>query len=244
MKIKILSICICMLMISTLFTATGTQNQTTTSAPQKIDSVPVLEIVDIDGGLFRIRALLANSGEGTAENILWDMTVDGGIFYYPTTASGEIDFLGPGEDAVLEVLPMIGIGVATITFHCTYNILNLSCGVDFEVKQEWRLQPFFLIFLNFPESIQPAKLWTEIPPDDVHYFNETDIMGVEFWVEGITNMHNVRVVSDKSTKSDGVEFLAACKFTNGNATLYECGLTYDIVIYGGAHWEIETLDGE
>ena len=57
-------------------------------------------------------------------------------------------------------------------------------------------------------------------------------------------MHNVRVVSNVKSDSSHAEFLAACKFTNGNATLNECWITKDLIESEEYRWELETIVGK
>ena len=150
--------------------------------------------------------------------------------------------MGPGSDYG-EKVKLSGLGITTIRFNCIYTMSDLcGCDVEFEVKQEWVDIGIFSLHLILP-GFQPDKEWVDI--ENYSYYNETDgAAGIEFYVEGINQKHNVRVVLGLGSKTDDVEFLAACKFYDGVAVLEECWITRDIVEGGDAHWELETLDGE
>jgi hypothetical protein len=241
MKKKIVGTFVCMLLIATVLPATGTRNDTTIPTTGTIDSIPVLDFVEIKGGLLGISVVLTNFGEGTAENINWEMNASGGLFFYPKMRSGTIEILNPDQYVKIKIWPVIGLGKTTITFYCSYNILNFSYDMTVELKQEWR-EKAFVFWHSFPETIQPAKEWVVI--ENFSYFNRTNAMGVEFNVEGINNMHNVRVVIGLPSRSQEIEFLGACKFIEGIGTLFEYGITEDLVMSGDAHWELELVDGE
>jgi len=96
MKNKIMGIFVCMLLIATILPVAGTQDEKTISTKGGIDFIPVLDLIDIKGGLFSISVNLTNFGEGTADNIYWRMNASGGIFFFPKSINGEIDELNPG----------------------------------------------------------------------------------------------------------------------------------------------------
>ena len=234
MKKKIVGIFVCTLLIVTILPVTGTHDEKTISITREIEFIPILDFVEIDGSLLGISVVLANLGEGTADNIYWEMNASGGLFFYPKSKNGTIDALYSDQSETIKIWPVLGLGITTITFYCKYKIVNLSYDVYFEVKQEWR--NLALLFLHsFPETIQLTKEWIEI--DNYAYFD----IGVELLKAGINNMHNVRVVLDDSLEP---EFLAACKFTDGIGFLNEYGITKELVTSGYAHWEVELVDGE
>ncbi len=241
MKKKLVGIFVCMLLIATILPVTGTHDGKTISPTRRIEQVPIVNFKLIKGGLFGITVLLLNSGEGTADNIYWEMNASGGLFFYPKSKNGEIEVLGPGEGKEIKIFILLGLGITTINFYCKYKIVNLSCDTDFEVKEEWRDQPL-LFWHSFPETIQPDKEWMTI--DEYWYFDKKGAPGVELYYEGINNMHNVRVVLGSHSFYQEIEFLAACKFTDGVGILEECWITEEIVTTGLAHWEVELVDGE
>jgi hypothetical protein len=241
MKKKIIIIFVMMLLISTVLQVTGTHDEKTIAPTGGIAGVPVLDLKSITGGLFSITVLLENSGDGTAENIQWEMNASGGIFFYPTYASGEFDLLEPYESEKIKIFPAFGLGKVSLNFYCNYEIVNLSCDVD--IIQEWRDQA--ILFLHsFPENIQPDKEWVNI--QDYSYFDTkgTQNAGVDLYYENLCNMHKVRVTPSESNSFQELEYLGACKFTNGKGVLEECWITKDLVTSEEAHWEVELVDGE
>ncbi|KYK22618.1 hypothetical protein AYK25_02340 [Thermoplasmatales archaeon SM1-50] len=242
MKNKMVVFFVCMLMIITALPVIGTINEKTKTEVSSIDNCPVIDIFIAKFiGIGNIPLILGNYGEGTAIDIEWEMKILSGPLFSPKNASGSIDELEGGDYEIIRV-PSLGLGFAAFEFYCNYSIQNIT-GSFIVVKQEYR--DFALGFLHmFFIFIQPEKEWHVIDTDDVHYFNETDQDGCHIFVEGINNMHNVRVMEGADDRSEDALFLAATKFTNGNATLYEYGLTRDIVEGGDAHWEIELVNDE
>ena len=242
MKNKLVIIFVCTLMIITAIPAIGTINEKTKTEVSSIDNCPVLDFfIPKFMSIGNIPVILGNYGEGTAIDIEWEMKILSGPLFSPQNASGSIDELEEGGYEIIRV-PSLGLGFAAFEFYCNYSIQNIT-GSFIVVKQEYR-DFALIIFHMFFIFIQPEKEWHEIDTDDVHYFNASDQDGCEFFVAGINNMHNVRVLEGADDGSEDALFLAACKFTNGTATLYEYGLTRDIVEGGDAHWEIELVDDE
>ena len=247
MKKKIVGILVCTLLITTALPAIGTLNEKTMTSTGGIESVPVIYFRDPSIFHFRnISVDLVNSGEGTAEDITWEMKIiEGeqfwqGRFLSPKEKNGTFPYLGPDSKEEISI-DMSGFGITTIYFNCKYKIEDLpECDVEFEVKQEWRVIGIMSLFIFPPNS--PQKEWPEIV--DFWYVDETDDKAVQFYHEGINNMHNVRVVLNVDSDSSDAEFLAACKFTNGNATLEECWLTKDLVESEKCRWELETIVGK
>ena len=114
------------------------------------------------------------------------MNASGGIFFYPTSASGELDLLEPYESEKIKIFPAFGLGTVSLNFYCNYEIVNLSCDVD--IIQEWRDQAILFWHL-FPENIQPTKEWVDI--QDYSYFDigftqdlgATQDVGVELYYD-------------------------------------------------------------
>ena len=198
-----------------------------------------LDLIHVKGGLLGISVVVKNFASEMVNNISWEMSASGGLFY-PRTKNGTIDPLSPGQNETIHIRPMLGLGTATITFFCKYRIANFTYDVDFIVKQEWHNRALFFLF-SFPERIQPTKQWMTI--ENYSYINTSDFSGVEFHYLQKTNMHNVRVVVNSPSFAQQIEFLAACKFTNGTAILNECWITKELIQGGDAHWEVELVDG-
>jgi hypothetical protein len=229
-------------MIITALPAIGTINEKTKTEVSSIENVPVIDLFIAKWfGFGNIPIILGNYGEGTAIDIEWEMNIISGPLYAPKSASGSIDELEGGDYEIIRI-PCLGLGFAAIEFYINYSIQNITESL-IVVKQDFRDIAFGFVHMFFI-FLQPEKEWHEIDTDDVHYFNDTDQDGCHFFVEGINNMHNVRVMEGADDGSEEALFLAACKFTNGNATLYEYGLTREIVEEEGAHWEIELVDDE
>ena len=241
MKKEIIIIFVMMLLITTVFQVAGTHDEKTISPTGEIGFIPVLDLKSITGGLFSITVLLENSGQGTAYNIYWEMNASGGIFFYPTSISGDFDLLEPYESEKIKIFPAFGLGNVHLDFYCNYEIANLSC--DVEVIQEWQDQAI-LFWHSFPENIQPDKEWVNI--QDYSYFDakDTQYSGVELYYENICNMHKVRVTPGESNSFQEIMYLGACKFTNGKGTLEECWITKGLVTSEEAHWEVQLVDGE
>ena len=249
MKYKILGILICTLLIAaTVLPVAGQLDEKNNTSTRGIELVPVVDFIDPPlinlGG---IPLALRNTGEGSADDITWKMEIieEGGLFggklFNPKEEEGTFPSLPPDEYDDTKIT-LTGFGITTIYCSCTYTMPDITgCEVEFEVKQEWRDLGLMSVHLFFP-SMQPDKDWIVI--DDFTYFEDTKAEGVEFHVEGIRQMHNVRVNTGASSKSDDVVFLAACKFINGTARLEECWITKDIVEYEDAYWELELVDQE
>jgi len=255
MKRKILGIFVCMLLIAAaVLSAAGTMDEKTITSTGAIESVPVLEFTNIEGGLLSFSVELTNSGEGTTGNIEWSMCVSGGLYDIPfikkflvpeSMTYGEIDSLGHDESGTIKIGPvMLALGRFNVFFDCRYTITNLSkcdgCEADITVVQEY-VDQGRLIFHTFPENQQPVKEWRVIDDANVSYLPNGE------WVEltyisptGINKMHNVRVYDPDSQKT---EFLGACSFTEGIGIIKECHITYNIVELGPAQWEVELVDG-
>jgi hypothetical protein len=211
-----------------------------------IENVPVLNLHD--PRIFNLQNIsfdLVNTGEGTANNITWEMNIieGDGLFYgelfSPKEDSGTIPSLGPDDDYPIYI-ELSGLGITTIYIDCKYTMGDISgCSQEFEVKQEWVVLGIFYINLFLP-SMQPDKEWVDI--ENYSYFNDTKSDGVELIHGDLLQKHNTRVV--EGSKSGETLFLATCKFINGTGTLRECGITEDVVTSEEAHWEVELLDGE
>ena len=247
-KKKLLGIIVCTLLTTTALPAIGTLNEKTTTSIVGIESIPIIDFRNPPIINFRtIPLVLLNYGEGTAEDIIWEMEIIEGEGLFqgkllnPKKENGSHPLIGPYGDFATDI-NLRGLGITTINFIVSYTMEDVpGCNQVFQVKQEWRDIGVLSLHL-FPEIIQPSKEWVDI--SNVSYYEDTDDLGVWFYHSGLLNMHNVRVVPNSNSAYSDELFLAACKFTNGTATLKECWLTKDIVEGGDAHWEVETVDGE
>lgn len=239
MKGKFVCVLVCMLMIAiTVFPVEGITEEKTICSTAEIPKCPILNIIGRTYiYLDTIPIKLENVGTGTAENISWEAEVDNLIGSLSLSdESGNIPSLVPGNSTNIN-LGISGFGIGTILVSCSYTIGDEgACGEVFEVKNEWA--DIGLSSLHILLSMFPKKEWEDI--ENVIYVDESDDIYVEFHHEDILNCHNVRVITtDKS--DENVEFLAACKFTEGNAKLYECHMTQNIT---DATWQVELVSGK
>jgi hypothetical protein len=208
---------------------------------EEIPSIPILELVNIKGGVLGFSVGLKNFGDRTAYDITWELNVKGGLLYPPNSDSGEIDQLEPGEEQKINLNKlMFGLGRSIIEYHCKYKMfLNTSKSeLDVETKQEWR--DLGLLFGHvFPDLIQPKKDWMEVEVFD--YREEGIDKFVELKYQGINNMHNVRALDSDTSE---VLYLGACCFENGAGILEEGWITKGDIENNLAFWEVELVDGK
>jgi hypothetical protein len=222
---------------STFYSVGGEETELT---PPKI---PILDLQNIKGGLLGISVALVNSGEATAYDIKWEMNLSEIFgYFFPKHANGEITQLEPGEEAIIDIGLMFGLGESTVTFYCEYTmILNDSRSeLDIVVKQEWR-DNGYLIFHTFPEGTQPAKIWRTLKEHEYKYTYFNDVKIVNFTIDPPepTQLHNVRV---HVKYSPDVMFLGACKLIAGEGQLKENWITKNMVESGGAYWQVELVN--
>lgn len=207
--------------------------------PEKIPSIPILIFEDIKGGLVGISVVLRNIGNGTAYDINWEMSVSKGFLYYPRTRNGTIDDpLGPGDETIINIKPMMGFGGGEVFFYCKYKMIldSSRTEIDVEVKQEGKDLGFLFTHAFLPRT-QPIKEWLEI--DSFEYKEIGPDRFVELIYKDITNMHNVRVIDSGSQE---IMYQGACCFENGLGTLEEGWLTKSDIEQEIAYWEVELLD--
>lgn len=242
MKKKILCIFVCMLLIATVLPTTGTLIEKTNPSSGGIELVPILDFINIKGGLLGISVVLMNSGHGTAYDIEWSMNITEGslwsmniTLFYPRKANGGIDLLEPGDEYEISITPMIGLGQATVTFYYSYTIIldTLRNEVDVEGKQEWRDQG--MVIVHSFEGEQPTKEWMKIA--DYLYIEGNKVL--LYYVQGIRNMHNVRCLNSLSSN---IEFQSACCFQNGEGLLNEGWFTKSHIESQAWEWEVELVN--
>ncbi|MCU0851235.1 MAG: PKD domain-containing protein [Candidatus Thermoplasmatota archaeon] len=83
-----------------------------------IYSTPVLEIGNITGGLFKVKAVIKNTGFVDADHIQWTMTLVGGAFM-GKEAGGTILAIPAGEERTVTSGLIIGFGKTVITVTAT-----------------------------------------------------------------------------------------------------------------------------
>jgi hypothetical protein len=237
---KIVGILSCMLLIfASIIPVTGAINEKNEVNTDGFEPVPIVDFMDINGGLLGITTVIMNLGDAGAKDIYWEMRASGGLFCFPKVKSGNMSALLSGGIDKISVFPFIGLGIITIEFYCRFRIDGSFCDAEFEIKQEWRDRAL-LFYHTFPEEIQPEKEWVEV---EEFIYHDTDDPEVELMYQGILNMHNVRVATSSDSYPE-VEFKAACKFEGGIGHLKECWITRELVEGGIGHWEVELVDGE
>jgi len=79
------------------------------------DLKPLLTIGTINGGLLAVSTDVTNSGEASATNVFWEITVDGNFIVSGQTMSGTIPSLDVNNITSIENTPVLGFGNVIIT---------------------------------------------------------------------------------------------------------------------------------
>jgi len=205
----------------------------------EIGPIPIVDFGDIKGGLFQISVPLSNYGEEIAYDIQWEMNVSGGLLFYPTYKNGEFEALAPGEETTIKIVPMIGLGLATVEFICRYTMIIESLREEMEGATIQEGNDQGILFLHtFPDGKQPTKEWRILEDNEYEYTYYSGQKAVKFLLgpPQPTTMHKIRI---KNTASQDIEYLTAIKFQNGEAVLQENWQTYGML--QGGQWEIEIV---
>jgi len=81
-----------------------------------ITAGPVIEIGAITGGLFKVKAVIKNTGSGAATNVSWGIKLTGGIIILGKQSNGTIATLAAGGEQSVTSKLILGFGTAvTIT---------------------------------------------------------------------------------------------------------------------------------
>ena len=80
------------------------------------EPAPKIEVGDITGGLF-LSFVIKNNGTAVAENVSWNVKVDGGLFdFIHVDNDGECEPIPTGDQATITLDRLIiGLGVVKIT---------------------------------------------------------------------------------------------------------------------------------
>jgi hypothetical protein len=92
--------------------------------PVEID-LPVLDIIDIEGGLLKITAEIENTGIAEAEEINWKITLDGGFILMGKETTGSIDIIEAGEKENITSGMIFGLGSTRV-----YVTVEMPEGTD------------------------------------------------------------------------------------------------------------------
>ena len=78
---------------------------------------PLIKIINVSGGLFRVKAVIKNTGEAEATNITWSINLISGYIFRGIKTSGKIDKLFPGEEVTIKSKIILGLGRTDITIN-------------------------------------------------------------------------------------------------------------------------------
>jgi hypothetical protein len=92
-----------------LNTATDTATATITGAE------PVIEIGAITGGLFKVKAVIKNTGTADATDVAWSIDLNGGLILVGKASTGTIATLAAGDEVTVSSAFILGFGKTTIT---------------------------------------------------------------------------------------------------------------------------------
>ncbi|UCD12868.1 MAG: PKD domain-containing protein [Thermoplasmatales archaeon] len=71
---------------------------------------PVIEIGETTGGLFRVKTVIKNTGDGEATLVTWNINLTGGLILLGRRTSGTIESILPGEQVNITSRLIFGIG--------------------------------------------------------------------------------------------------------------------------------------
>jgi len=92
-----------------LDTATDTTTATITAHQ------PVIEIGNITGGLFKVKAIIKNTGTAAATNVSWRIKLDGGLILVGKESTGAAATIAAGGQVEISSKLILGFGKTTIT---------------------------------------------------------------------------------------------------------------------------------
>ena len=78
-----------------------------------------MEIGNITGGLFKVKATIKNIGAVAANDIDWSITVTGGFILLGRETNGSIAALNPGDEQTITSKPIFGFGKTIIKIIAT-----------------------------------------------------------------------------------------------------------------------------
>jgi hypothetical protein len=77
--------------------------------------VPVIEIGNITGGLFKVNAVIKNTGDATATNVQWSIKLTGGLIILGKESTGTIPTIAAGATADISSKVILGFGKTVVT---------------------------------------------------------------------------------------------------------------------------------
>jgi hypothetical protein len=80
-----------------------------------IIEVPVIEIGNISGSIFKVNAVIRNNGSADATSINWSITLNGGFVLLGKKTSGKVIHIPAGEEVTVSSNLLLGIGKTMVT---------------------------------------------------------------------------------------------------------------------------------
>jgi len=80
-----------------------------------IATMPVVEIGDITGGLFKLNAVIKNTGGAAATNVEWSIKLTGGLIILGKESTGTIPTIAAGASADISSKLILGFGKTVLT---------------------------------------------------------------------------------------------------------------------------------
>jgi len=81
----------------------------------KYNNPPAIEIGNITGGLFKVTAVIKNTGGATAANVQWSIKLTGGLIVLGKESSGTIPTIAAGATADISSKLILGFGKTVMT---------------------------------------------------------------------------------------------------------------------------------
>jgi hypothetical protein len=81
----------------------------------KYNNPPVIEIGNITGGLFKVNAVIKNTGDAAATNVQWSIKLTGGLIILGKESSGTIPTIAAGATADISSKLILGLGKTIMT---------------------------------------------------------------------------------------------------------------------------------
>ncbi len=78
---------------------------------------PIIKIGNITGGLFRLKAVINNIGDGDATNLNWNISLTSGLILFGDKSSSKITRIPPGAEFKIRSKLIIGIGIVDIVIN-------------------------------------------------------------------------------------------------------------------------------
>ncbi len=108
------------LIVTDSVAATATDETTATI----ISPQPVIEIGEVTGGLFKVNAVIKNTGNGDATDVDWSIKLTGGLIILGKETTGTIASLPAGGEETITSRLILGLGATTITVTADSAIKN------------------------------------------------------------------------------------------------------------------------